>query len=125
MRSGWWLAPVLIITLVLGGVAGAFIAGGHDDDRVVQITTPSGDEAGDTPQVVRVEDDGRWRGFGFFPFGLFLFPLLWIVLIWLIAGSFWRRGPGRRPWDDRFQDWHRRQHESDGQGRGESSAASS
>src|SRR6266496_2748579 len=108
MRSGWWLIPVLVIGLLVGGGIGALVAD-HHHERVVQISTPSGDQP---VQIVRVDDGGRWHHWGFFPSGFLLFPLLWIGLIWLFWGGFWRRrGPGWGRWDDRFEEWHRRQHQ--------------
>jgi hypothetical protein len=113
MRSSWWLIPIVIVALLVGGGIGAVVADHHD--RVVQISTQSG-QSGDQPvQVVRVDDGRRWH-WGFFPFGFLLFPLLWIGLIWLFWGGFWRRRGGWGRWDDRFEDWHRRQHEGNNRG---------
>lgn len=123
-RTGWWLIPVLIIALLIGGAIGAFVAGWDGNEKVVQITTPSGEQAGEPAQVVRVEDDDRWHGRGFFPFGFLLFPLLWIGIFWLFFGGFWRRGPGWARWDERFEEWHRRQHGDDSPGSSGASAAS-
>jgi hypothetical protein len=76
-------------------------------------------------QVVRVVGPGYGPGFGF-PFGLILFPLFVVGIVLLLRGAFWRGrwggrgygpwGPGRPgPWGpggpQRFEEWHRRQHE--------------
>jgi hypothetical protein len=112
IRGSWLLIPVVIIALLVGGGLGAAVADHHD--RVVQLTTPSGEQP---VQIVRVDDGGRWHHRGFFPFGFLLFPLLWIGLIFLFWGGFWRRrGPGWGRWDDRFEEWHRRQHGANGAG---------
>jgi hypothetical protein len=122
-RAGWWLIPVLFVALLIGGAVGAFVAHDRHDDRTIQITTPGSQQTGDAPQVVQIDDDRGRHWFGFFPFFL-LFPLLWIGLIWLIFGGFWRhRGPGRGRWEDRFADWHRRQHETSDRGPAGPSAA--
>lgn len=114
-RSNWWIIPVAAIALLVAGGIGAAIAGNHDGgrDRTVQVVTARDPETGEPAQVVQVDGDGRWgRGWGFFP-GFLLFPLLWIALIWLFVGGFWRRRGG---WDERIDDWHRRQHEGANQG---------
>lgn len=122
MRTGWLIVPAVVLALITGGAIGAAVAGNDDDrgDRVIQVTAPP-TEPGQQPQVITIDDDGgRWRH-GFFPFG-FLFPLLWIGLIILVISIVFRRGrwggPGRggggpSSWNDRFEDWHRRQHEGD------------
>src|SRR3954452_8458050 len=104
MFRGWFLAPVLIIGLLIAGGIGAAIAhGGWDDDdrgpRVVQVTSPASSSGSTTtPQVVEIHDSGwgHHRG-GFFP-GFFIFPILFFFLIfWLVGGLFrgggWRGGP--------------------------------
>src|SRR5688572_23068146 len=115
-RTGWWIIPVVGVALLIGGAIGAAVVnheGNDRGDRVVQVTVPPA-EPGQTPQVVTIDDDnGHWRG-GFFPFGL-IFPLLWIGLIVFVISWFWRRGgPGNHggPWNGKFEEWHRRQHES-------------
>lgn len=122
MFRGWFLAPVLLIGLLIAGGIGAAIAheGWDDDDRgprVVQVTSPSG--AANGTQVIEVHDRGWGHHRGFFP-GFFLFPLLFFFLIvWLVSGFFrggWRGGPGgpwRGRWNDRFEEWHRDQHKGD------------
>jgi hypothetical protein len=115
-RFGWWLIPVVLVALLIGGGIGAAVADHHEPyERGIQITTAPNTQTGEPAQVIKVEGDGHWGRHGFFPFGFLLFPLLWIGVIWLVFGAFWRRGRGR--WDGRFEDWHRRQHESDGPGR--------
>jgi hypothetical protein len=83
-------------------------------------------QAGQGAQVVRVVGPGYGPGFGFFPFGLILFPLFVIGIALLVRGALWRGrwggpgyGPGGSgrpgPWGpggpQRFEEWHRRQHE--------------
>ena len=126
-RMNWLIVPAVIIALIAGGVIGAAVVN-HDGDggeRVVQITAPPS-EPGQAPQVVTIDDDGRWRGGGFFPFG-FIFPLLWIGLIVFLISAFWRRsgwGGGGGHWESRFEEWHKRQHQPDSQGPTPPSAAS-
>ena len=125
-RIGWWMVPVVVIALITGGAIGAAVAGGDHDgrgDRVVQVTVPPG-EPGQTPQVVTIDDDGHWRG-GFVHFR-FLFSLLWIGLIIFVISWFWRRGGpgGQGPWNGRFEEWHRRQHEAGNQEPPQAGAAS-
>ena len=115
-RNGWLIVPALIVALLIGGAIGAAVVD-HDDDRggrVVQVTPA---EPGQQPQVITIDDDNHWRG-GFVPFG-FIFPLLWIGLIVFFVSMFWRRGSGGGPWggdrwDSKFEEWHQRQHQSDG-----------
>jgi len=90
-------------------------------------------QSGQDAQAVRVVGPrfghGYGYGYGFFPFGLILFPLLVIGIILLVRGAFWRGrwggpggyGPGGHGWGppgpwgqggpQRFEDWHRRQHD--------------
>ncbi|HEU4396644.1 MAG TPA: hypothetical protein VFU54_02255 [Actinomycetota bacterium] len=89
-------------------------------------------QSGQDTQMVRVVGPrfghGYGYGYGFFPFGLILFPLLVIGVILLVRGVFWRGrwgGPGYGPggwgygppgpWGhggpQRFEEWHRRQHD--------------
>jgi len=116
MRRGWAIVLGVAAVLVTLGVAfGAYQAGVDEGVR-------RGAEAG---QVVEVVGRGYgWHGGGFFPFGLLLFPLFVFGLVWLIGGAF-RRGPwggpghhdgpwseeGRRRFEQRFDEWHARQHE--------------
>jgi len=116
-RIGWFLIPVVLVALLIGGGIGAVVADRHDPyGRGIQITTAPNTQTGEPAQVIKVEGDGHWGRHGFFPFGLLLFPLLWIGVIWLVCGAFWRRGRRWGRWDGGFEDWHRRQHESGGQG---------
>ncbi|MGE0056536.1 MAG: hypothetical protein AB7P33_13050 [Dehalococcoidia bacterium] len=122
MRTGWLIVPAVVLALIAGGAIGAAVADNDHDrgDRVIQVTAPPS-ESGQQPQVITIDDDGgHWRH-GFFPFG-FLFPLLWIGLIILVISFVFRRGRGGGPgrwgggpgsWNDKFEDWHRRQHEGD------------
>src|SRR5437764_627519 len=122
---GWWLVPVVLVTLLIGGGIGAVVSHRHHDhERTVQVTTGTNPQNGEPAQVITIDRDGRWgRGWGFFPFGFLLFPLIWIALIWLIFGGLSRRGRWGR-WGERMDDWHRRQHESTNQGPGPSGPAS-
>ena len=117
----FFLFPMLLVGLLIGG--GVFAAVNHsrwDDEgpTVIQVTSPSGDTAATTPQVIEVHDRG-WGHRGFFPF-FFLFPVLFFLLIfWVIGGIFrgaWHGGPGEHGhgrWNERFEEWHREQHRGD------------
>jgi hypothetical protein len=113
MRRWSWLVAVLL--LALAGVAigvSAYHAG----------QTHGLEQAGKAVEVVRVYRPG------FFPFGLLFFPLFFFGIIALLRAATWRRrwamhGPeGREHWagpgswkghgSDRFEEWHRRQHEA-------------
>ena len=116
-------AAVLVLLAAIGIGVGVYNAGVHDG--VAQGLQQSGENT----QVVRVIDGGYRHGYGFFPFGFFLFPLVVIGIILLARGAFWRGrwggpwrggpygggwgGPG--PWGpggpQRYEEWHRRQHE--------------
>ena len=115
---GWFVVPVLLLGLLIGGATVAAVAHWDDDDRgprVVQVTSPSGNTQG--TQVIEVHDRGWHRG-GWFP-GFFLLPLLFFLLIIFCIGAFFRRGwggpggPWRGHWNDRFEEWHREQHRGD------------
>ena len=123
-RSSWWMIPVAVVALLVAGGIGAALAGDHDSprERTVQVVTATNPETGQPTQIVEVDNGGRWGhgpGWGFFP-GFLLFPLIWIALIWMFVGAFWRgrggRGGGWERWNDRMDEWHRRQHEGNGQG---------
>jgi hypothetical protein len=117
MRRGIGIGVLLLV--ILAGIAlgvGAYHAG----------VSHGVAEAASDGRVVRVVGPGY--GFGFFPFGLFLFPLFFIALFSLFRWAWWGRswghdhdhshghhghgpfGPGGH---DRFEEWHRRQHEQD------------
>lgn len=117
MRRGWVIAATILVVLALVGIGvGAYNAGLDTGIR----------RAADAGQVVEVVGPGYgWHGGGFFPFGFILFPLF-VIGIFLLIGSAFRgprgwghgyRGPG--PWgeegrarfEDRFDEWHRRQHD--------------
>jgi hypothetical protein len=122
MRRGWIIGAAVAAVLVVAAIAfGAYNVGLDEGIR-------RGAAAGEVVEVV-----GRGYGWGhrpgFFPLGLLLFPLLVIGCIWLVAAAF-RRGPwgdhhhggwgGPGAWSDdararfeeRFGEWHRRQHEA-------------
>ena len=116
-------AAVLVLLAVIGIGVGVYNAGVHDG------ISQGLQQSGENTQVVRVIDGGYRHGYGFFPFGFFLFPLVVIGIILLARGAFWRGrrggpwrggpygggwgGPG--PWGpggpQRYEEWHRRQHE--------------
>ena len=122
MRRGWAVALTAILaTVLLVAVAvGAYHAG-------VDAGVTRGAEAGHVVEVVGGPYGYGWHG-GFFPFGLLFFPLLIVGGILLarlaIGGPRWRGGwgygpgpgggrsdEGRSRFEDRFDEWHRRQHE--------------
>lgn len=112
MRRGFgWGAAILVILLLVGVGIGAYNVG---LDEGLQ-------EAGRGVEVVRYVGH---HGFGFFPFFLF-FPLVFLALF-AFKGAMWRRhgdhdgGPGHHGpgghgrWEQGYEEWHRRQHESGG-----------
>ena len=117
MRRGFgWGAAILVVLLVVGVAIGAYNVG---LDEGIQQT-------GNNVEVVRYVGG---HGFGFFPFFLF-FPLFFLALF-AFKGAMWRRhghddhGPGGRgpggpgfgghhDWEQGYEEWHRRQHESGG-----------
>ena len=111
MRRGFGLGFVILAILVAIGIA----AGAYHWGFVNGL--------GANGNVDAVHSFG-YSGFGFFPFGFFLFPLLFFLLIFGIGrAAFWGRHGwhdhhdhplGHGGWDERqqrFEDWHRRQHE--------------
>lgn len=120
MRRGWAIvATILAILAVVAIAIGAYNVSLDEGVR-------RGADAGQVVEVVG-RGYGYWHG-GFFPFGLILFPLFVIGIFWLVGAAFrgprggWNHehGPGPfGPWSDegrarfeeRFQEWHRRQHE--------------
>jgi hypothetical protein len=123
MRRGWAIVAAILVVLVVVGIAvGAYNIGLDEGVR----------RGADAGQVVEVVGRGYWHG-GFFPFGLILFPLLVVGIFWLFGAASrgprggWNHehGPGRfGPWSDegrarfeeRFLEWHRRQHEQSSSG---------
>jgi hypothetical protein len=126
MRRGWAiaLAAILAVGLLVAVGVGAYHAG-------VDAGVTRGADAGHVVEVVGGPAYG-WHGGFFFPFGFLFLPLLIIGGILLVRvavggprwGRGWGYGPGygpgggRGPWseegarfEDRFVDWHRRQHE--------------
>src|SRR5262245_27239525 len=114
MRRGWAIAASILVVLAVVGIAvGAYNAGVNEG---IQRAATSDQEV----EVV----GGYGHGWGFFPFGFFLFPLFLFGTFFLIGRAFrgprgWGYGHGHGPWseegrarfEDRAQDWHRRQHE--------------
>ena len=95
----------LILAIVIAAVIGVLAYNIGFDRGLAQ--------AGGASDMVRYVG-GPW--FGFFPFGLILFPLFLFGIFALLGGAFWRLAGGRGysgpgPWQGRFEDWHRRQHE--------------
>ena len=128
MRRAMVIGVVLLAILAGIGIGvGAYNAG------VTEGVSEGLRQSGQDAQVVRVVGPrfghGYGYGYGFFPFGLILFPLLVIGIILLVRGAFWRGrwggpggyGPGGHGWGppgpwgqggpQRFEDWHRRQHD--------------
>lgn len=117
-------------TMVIGAVLLAILAAVGIGVGAYNVGVSEGlQQGGDAAQVVRVVGPGYGAGFGYFPFGFILFPLFVIGIFLLLRGAFWRGrwggrgwgpggyGPGgyRGPWGpggpQRFEEWHRRQHE--------------
>jgi hypothetical protein len=115
MRRG--IGLVVLILLIAGGVAlgvGAYNAGVNHGEAQALVDSSNG------TQVVHVVETGR--GWGFFPFGFLVFPLLFLGFFALMRIAFWRKawghhqhgpggGPGGGPMAQRFEEWHRNQHE--------------
>jgi hypothetical protein len=115
MRRGFgWGVAILAVLLAVGVGVAAYNWGVSDGIE----------QSGKAVEVVRYVG----HGFGFFPFFLF-FPLLFLA-IFAFKGWGWRRhghehghGPGGRgPWESRFEDWHREQHQT-GSGAGTAGGA--
>jgi hypothetical protein len=120
MRRGWGvLAAVIGVLLIVAVAVGAYHAG-------VDSGITRGADAGHVVEVVG-PGYGYWHG-GFFPFGLLFFPLVVVGIVLLARfalggprgwGHGWDHGHGPHgPWPDerarfeeRFGEWHRRQHE--------------
>ncbi len=128
MRRGWTiaLAAILAVVLLVGVGVGAYHAG-------VDAGVTRGAEAGHVEVVGSPGYGYGWHGGFFFPFGFLFFPLVIVGVILLVraaaGGPRWGRGwygpgygpgGGRGAWsdeararfEDRFDDWHRRQHEA-------------
>ncbi|HVD28798.1 MAG TPA: hypothetical protein VNC79_09895 [Mycobacteriales bacterium] len=123
---------VVLLTILAGIGIGVAAYNAGVSEGVAEGLRQSGQDA----QAVRVVGPrfghGYGYGYGFFPFGLILFPLLVIGIILLVRGVFWRGrwggpgyGPGGYGWGppgpwghgggpQRFEDWHRRQHDQPG-----------
>jgi hypothetical protein len=136
MRRAMVIGAVLLAILAGIGIGVAVYNAGLDQG-VAEGLRQSGQDA----QAVRVigprYGHGYGYGWGFFPFGLILFPLLVIGIILLVRGAFWRGrwggpggyGPGGYGWGppgpwgqggpQRFEEWHRRQHDQPGERPGE------
>jgi hypothetical protein len=119
MRRGFgWGAAILVVLLLVGVGIGAYNWG----------VTEGLERTGEGVEVVRYVGG---HGFGFLPFFLF-FPLFFLALF-AFKGAMWRRhwdhdggqgpgghgpgghGPGGKGrWEQGYEEWHRRQHESDG-----------
>jgi hypothetical protein len=128
MRRAMVIGVVILAILAAIGIGVGVYNAGVDQGVAEGVR-----QSGQGTQVVRVIGPrfghGYGYGYGFFPFGLILFPLLIIGIILLVRGAFWRGrwgGPGRwgpggwgygppGPWGQygpqRFEDWHRRQHD--------------
>jgi hypothetical protein len=113
MRRGFgWVGAILAVLLVVGVGIGAYNLGLNE-----------GLQQSGNVEVVRYIGG---HGFGFFPFFLFI-PLFFLALF-AFKGAMWRRhgeghgghgpgwhGPGGHGnWEQGYEEWHRRQHESGG-----------
>jgi hypothetical protein len=139
MRRAMVIGAVLLAILAVTGIGVAAYNAGLDQG-VAEGLRQSGQDA----QAARVigprygHGYGYGYGWGFFPFGLILFPLLVIGIILLVRGAFWRGrwggpggygpgpyGPGGYGWGppgpwgqggpQRYEEWHRRQHDQPGE----------
>ena len=133
------VVPLLALAMLLA-VASAFYWGGDrwgsDHTQTVQVIGNGGtDSAGHTIDVVRIDEPGFHRHWGFFPFA-FLGPLLGLLIVFAIlravffrvrwhghhryefAHDAWHRHDGGLPQPgngESFEDWHRRQHPTNGE----------
>lgn len=120
MRRGFAIVAVVLLLLAGIGIGVAAYNAGIDEGIQRQLV-----ESGQGVDVVRVVGDGVGPGFGVFPFGFLFFPLFLFGIFALVRAATWRarwgghdhRGHGG-PWKDhagdRFEEWHRAQHERSG-----------
>ena len=118
MRRGFAIAAVVLLLLAGIGIGVTAYNAGVDEGIHRQLV-----ESGQAVQVVRVVGDRV--GGAFFPFGFLFFPLLLFGVFALVRAATWRArwgGHGHRdhagPWKEhageRFDEWHRAQHERSG-----------
>jgi len=115
MRRGFVIVAVVLLILAGIGIGVGSYNAGVDEGIARQLV-----ESSEDVQVIRVVGEGH-RG-GFFPFGLLFFPLFLFGVFALVRAATWRGrwgGPGpwgtREAWKEhareRFDEWHRTQHE--------------
>lgn len=119
MRRGFAIVAVVLLLLAGVGIGVAAYNAGVDHGIDQQLI-----ESGQGVEVVRVVGDRVGPGYGFFPFGFLFFPLFLFGIFALVRAATWRArwgGPGHRGpggWQehagDRFDEWHRKQHEQGG-----------
>jgi len=110
MRRGFGVGMLILSLLVAIGIGVAAYNVGYNH----------GLDANGSVQVIHYVGGYGW---GFFPFGLILFPLFLFAIFGIARAAFWGRhgnghdhhglmGPGGwGPPQQRFEEWHRRQHE--------------
>jgi hypothetical protein len=108
MRRWTGVLAVVLVMVALIAVGNIAYHRGLDEGIVRGL-----EQAGSDVQVVRVSGRGFGGGYGFFPFGLLFFPLFLFLIFGLFRRAAWKGGHHHGPggWQDRYEDWHRRQHE--------------
>lgn len=119
MRRGFAIVAVVLLLLAGVGIGVAAYNAGVDHGIERQVA-----ESGQGVQVIRVVGDRVGPGFGVFPFGFLFFPLFLFGFFALVRAATWRKrwgGHGHSEhggWKghagDRFDEWHRQQHERGG-----------
>ncbi len=112
------LIAIAVIALVFVGLGLLFATTDIGPERGDRTETQTITRSDGTSETVTIERDGRGGGgFFFFPFGFFIALFLFFALIRFAFGGFGRgrwgsvaNGDGG-PMRERFNQWHREEHE--------------